>query len=220
MACRMRSEPRWNRFWFLPSDGLDLCVFRIAVGSLALVWQLSYTPDLIRWFGPHGWFDGGVLDQWLTAETTSGILGTIELSLYGPRVACCGPCHADQQLVLLAFTLGAFTRVTSILSFVIVLGYIHRAPFVCGATEVVLSMLVGYLCLAPCGQALSFDARRRPGTDTRQTAWATLARRLLQVHLVAIYGIMALSKLGAATWWNGEAVWWLSAQPLSRDRRL
>jgi hypothetical protein len=54
----------------------------------------------------------------------------------------------------------------------------------------------------------------------RNSSWTTIARRLLQVHLVAIYAVMALSKLGAATWWNGEAIWWLSAQPLSRSWEL
>ena len=185
----------WNRFWYQPSDGFDLCVLRIFVGSLALVWQLSYTPDLMRWFGPQGWFDAGVLDQWLTAESTLGFSGRLSF-LYTPTLGALWSCHIASGVALLAFTLGAWTRLTSVLSFAIVLAYIHRAPFVCGATEVVLAMLVGYLCLAPCGRALSIDVRRNSGPPAHLiTPWATSARRLLQVHLVAIYGIMALSKL-------------------------
>ncbi len=212
---------RWNRFWFEPSDAYDLCVFRFAVGILALIWQLSYSPDLMRWFGPQGWFDGGVLNQWLTAESTSGFSGRLSF-LYMPDRLGLWVCHVISAVVLTAFALGLFTRVTSILSFVVVLAYVHRAPFVCGATEVVLTMMVGYLCLAPCGEAFSLStwiSKRSPansGRTIRRTSWATLARRLLQVHLVAIYLIMALSKLGAATWWNGEAIWWLAAQPLSQ----
>jgi hypothetical protein len=209
----------WNRFWFHPSDPFDLCVMRIVFGALALLWQLSYTADLIRWFGRLGWFDAGVIDKWITAESAGSFNGRLSF-LFNDTTSVLWTMHGLSSLVLLAFTLGVFTRVTSVLSFAVVLAYIHRAPFVCSATEVVLSMLIGYLCLAPCGQALSWDARRRPATTPRDSVWATLARRLLQVHLVAIYLVMALSKLGAPTWWNGEAVWWLAAQPLSRDVNL
>lgn len=209
----------WNRFWFQPSDGYDLCVLRIFVGGLALVWQLSYTPDLIRWFGPVGWFDAGVLSQWLTAESTLEFSGRLSY-LYNPSPAWLWACHVLGSLVLLALTLGCFTRVAAPLAFVVVLAYVHRAPFLCSAADMVLTMLLAYLCLAPCGRAWSVDARWRPRADHEPSGWATLARRLLQVHLVAIYAIMALSKLGSATWWNGEAIWWLSAQTLSKNTDL
>jgi hypothetical protein len=122
-------------------------------------------------------------------------------------------------LVLLAFTLGWLTRVTSVLSLVVILSYIHRAPFLCGVIELVLTMFVAYLCLAPCGRALSLDAFVSRTQRDLTSVWFTIARRLIQVHLVAIYAVMALSKLGgeAGTWWNGEAIWWLAAQPLARD---
>jgi hypothetical protein len=209
---------RWNRFWFQPSDGFDLCVMRWPVGALALIWQLSFTPDLMRWYGPEGWFDGGMLEQWITAQSTLGFSGRLSY-LYRLPAGSLWACHVLSSLVLLAFLLGFFTRVASVLSFAVVLSYMHRAPFLGSAIEVILTMLVGYLCLAPCGQALSLDARRSRRYRDPMSVSATIARRLMQVHLVAIYGTMALSKLGGPTptWWNGEAIWWLTAQPLTRD---
>src|SRR5690606_35760923 len=46
---------------------------------------------------------------------------------------------------------------------------------------------------------------------------AHLAKRLLQVHISMLYLMMAAAKLGSVVWWNGEAMWWLIAQP---DNRL
>jgi hypothetical protein len=38
----------------------------------------------------------------------------------------------------------------------------------------------------------------------------------MQVHLVLLYLGMACAKLIGATWWNGEAIWWLAAQPMTQ----
>jgi hypothetical protein len=86
----------------------------------------------------------------------------------------------------------------------------------------VLTFALLYLCLGPCGRALSLDAllaRRKP--DLRATAptrsvWANVALRLLQVHLAVVYLMMALGKLMGGVWWTGQAVWWLAARPDSR----
>lgn len=68
----------WNRFWFTPRDVFALCVLRILTGLLALTTHLSYTSDLVRWFGPHGWLPidtvrtiaGGGVDEASFAQAT------------------------------------------------------------------------------------------------------------------------------------------------------
>ena len=44
----------WNGFWFAPTDVLNLCVLRIAVGTVAILWQWSFAYDLAAWLGPNG----------------------------------------------------------------------------------------------------------------------------------------------------------------------
>ena len=44
----------WNRFWFLPSDPLTLSVIRVLAGLIAFYTVLTFTPDLITFFGPQG----------------------------------------------------------------------------------------------------------------------------------------------------------------------
>src|SRR5262249_26281565 len=41
----------------------------------------------------------------------------------------------------------------------------------------------------------------------------TIAGRLIQVHLAAIYLMTGLTMLSSETWWIGEAVWWLISRP-------
>ena len=39
------------------------------------------------------------------------------------------------------------------------------------------------------------------------TVSANLALRLIQLHLVVIYGMAGLGKLQGPSWWNGMAIW-------------
>src|SRR6185369_10852111 len=99
--------------------------------------------------------------------------------------------HALGFLVLLAMTVGLFTRLSSVLSLVVVLSYVHRAPMISGPLEPVLTMLILYLCLGPAGRFYSLDrwfGLVKPvaaaGAPTGEAFWtANLAIRLIQVHL-------------------------------------
>lgn len=147
--------------------------------------------------------------------------------------------HGASLVVLALFTAGAFTRITSILSLVAVLSYIHRAPAVASQAEPILVMLLLYLCVGPCGAKLSVDCcldRKRAAGRTRHDAavnggyspsWlATVSTRLIQLHLTIAYAAMALAKLNDGfplansdgtyhAWGMGEAAWWLAARPTS-----
>jgi hypothetical protein len=208
----------WNRFWFRPSDALDLCVMRFCVGLLAFLWHTSFAFDLVRWYGPDGWLAGGAMQR-LVAEGADRVSLSEFSYLYwitDPRWLWA--IHLLGSIVLLALMLGVYSRWAAIASLVVLVSDIHRAPLLTGPEEPVLTMMVAYLCLAPIGQHLSWDAwRRRSQPLTVELHYiATVSRRLIQVHLVLIYLVMGLTKLSGATWWYGEAVWWLAAQPDSQ----
>ena len=44
----------WNRFWFTPASSKPLSMIRIAMGLLLIVYFLSNTSDLLRWYGSEG----------------------------------------------------------------------------------------------------------------------------------------------------------------------
>lgn len=212
----------WNQFWFAPRDPYTLCVLRIVVGLVALYWQVTFAPDLITFFGPDGLLPLSFVNSMSLSPTEISYLDFAHtpLELWISQIL--------GTAVLIAFTVGLFTRVSSVLAVIVVISYVHRGPQLAGEAEPILCLLTFYLCLAPCGQYLSVDAWRAAQRSTAITgrpdervvlhlSWtATLATRLIQVHLVLIYAMMALSKMNGDAWWNGIAMWWLLARPESR----
>lgn len=235
MATVNHSEPQplsermlrsWNTFWFAPADPLVNSVMRISVGVIAFYWAASYTPDLMRFFGADGFFP---LDDLYQARGSTFPRSYFE---FASTSAAIWAAHAVSLVVLALFAVGAFTRVTSVLSLLVVLSYIHRAPAVTSQAEPILVMLLLYLCIGPCGAKISVDRvrQRRRATDPLRrdvvpSHWsATVSTRLIQVHLTMAYAAMALAKLNDAqaagdghysAWWMGHAAWWLAARPYS-----
>ncbi|MFT3883817.1 MAG: hypothetical protein QM703_29820 [Gemmatales bacterium] len=51
-----------------------------------------------------------------------------------------------------------------------------------------------------------------------QPLWsATLALRLIQIHMCIVYFISGLAKLQGSTWWNGSATWLTMNSPLFNE---
>lgn len=216
----------WNRFWYSASDPFSLCVMRIASGLVALYWLLTYTADLTLFFK-----DGGLLPTELIADfNAEGGLNVASLSYlsYLQTPTELYIAHAIGALVVLFFTVGFYTRITSILAMFVTLAYVYRAPFVTSDVETVLVMLQFYLCLAPCGAYLSVDrwaANRRASNDDpaeenrpSKSCSATISLRLIQLHVCVICLMSGLAKLtGPAQlldvenwinpWLSGSATW-------------
>ncbi len=210
----------WNRFWFTPREASTLAVLRFVVGLLATYTLLTYTPDLVDWFKADGL---------ITVDTVTEYRDFNRFSFsyldYLPTPGELLGVHFIGIAVTLLFAVGLWTRVTSILSLVIMLSYMHRAPMLVGQYEPILMLLMVYLCLAPTGSVFSVDhwlANRRKkapsmevavgATANRGSVMATIATRLIQVHFAAAVAMMVLAKLRGEVWWTGDAIWWLSAR--------
>lgn len=206
----------WNSFWYQPTNPLTLCVLRILVGLLVLYWHLSFTPDLVEWFGPQGL---------LPLETIHAVRLPGKLSLLDRATtpADLWVVHWLGAAAIGCLVLGFVTRVATVATLVVFLSYVHRGPMINGQAEPILSMLLLYLVIAPAGTYLSIDRLLRrargklsPENDAEEYVTATIATRLMQVHLAGFYLLMGLTKLGGEPWWNGMALWWLIARPDSR----
>lgn len=211
----------WNHFWFQRDNPKTVSILRIVAGVVALLYALTFTSELAIWFA-----DGGVLPVDRTYRLTGAsdpqarvfywsifYLAHTSTQLY--------LIHAAGLISILLFAVGFQTRITSVIATLFVLSYAERAPMLMGVLEPLLCPVMIYLCLAPCGAYFSVDARLRSRKGDTQDVPASftahLATRLIQVHVVAFYWMMAFAKLGNPVWWNGEAMWWLIAQP---DNRL
>jgi hypothetical protein len=224
----MAARRGWNTFFFTPADPTPLGCLRVAVGLLAFWSLLVFGLDLHDYFGSSGWADPHLIrsmqrplawsfwfqvsDDWLT-------------------VAWC-LCLA----VLALYTMGISSRVTAVLSWVIVVSTTRRVPIALYGFDQVLSALTFYLAVSGAsGQSVSLDrfwrrwrqariaarprlalprangvARRVSPVERAEppkTISANLALRLIQLHLMVIYGLAGLSKLQGPSWWDGTALW-------------
>jgi hypothetical protein len=101
--------------------------------------------------------------------------------------------------------------VTSVLSLVVVISFVQRAPEAMFGLDQINAILTLYLAIGPSGHALSVDrwlALRRSATSLPlPSVGANLALRLINVHMCVIYLFAGLSKLQGEAWWTGEAMW-------------
>jgi predicted DCC family thiol-disulfide oxidoreductase YuxK len=223
-ACR-----GWSRFFFRPADPTALGLIRILAGGLAFWSLLVFGLDFDDYFGPNSWADAAIIRESLRERQPwawSFWFLVPESWLWGVWLGCLG--------VIGLATLGLFSRVTGILTWVIVVSTVRRLPVALFGFDQILSTLWLYLAVTMAGgQAVSLDrfwsrwresraaARRpRPGSPGAQRiVWPTtpgvppasvsanLALRLIQLHLVFIYAMAGLAKVQGPSWWRGMALW-------------
>jgi hypothetical protein len=142
--------------------------------------------------------------------------------------------HVGILVAILLFSVGLFTRVTSVLVWIAVVGYIHRTQQVLFGMDTMMNILLFYLMIGNSGAALSVDrliARYRAArASIRRCGYidnATLAflaypppsrsagfgLRLIQVHFCFIYVAAGLAKLKGPAWWDGRAFWDVVVNP-------
>lgn len=215
----------WNDFFFTPSDPTALGLIRIATGLLAF-WSLFVLGiDLFDYFGADGWADPGVVRLFQTERQPLAWSFWFSVSDAWLR-----PVWLGCLVVLGLFTAGLFSRATAVLAWIIVVSTVRRVPIALFGFDQVVSMLTLYLAATGAsGQAVSLDrflrrfrqarkstahlgASGRRGVSTEPgrpapTVSANLALRLIQLHMVLIYGMAGLAKLQGPSWWDGTALW-------------
>lgn len=203
----------WNRFWFTPSDVATLALVRICAGLMLLYTHLVWTLELDAFLGARGF---------IPVAAAEGFYGdsfrwAVSYLWYVDSPTVLWTTHLAGLVVLAMFTFGLFTRVTSVLSFVIALSYVNRVPGSLFGLDQINVMLATYLMLGPCGAAYSLDrwlAARRAGRELPPAAPSTAANvsvRLIQLHMCLIYFFAGLGKLQGDSWWHGDALWGAAA---------
>jgi hypothetical protein len=142
--------------------------------------------------------------------------------------------HIACLVIFLLFTVGLWTRVTSVLAWAASLSYIHRGQLILFGQDTMQTILITYLMIGPSGAALSLDALRKRyraakallGGGGRSIPWAeaalagpqpswlaNLAIRMFQINFCFIYMSSGVSKLKGSTWWAHDAAWLVVANP-------
>ena len=113
--------PGWNAFWFTPADPTLLGLIRVLTGLMLLYTHAVWGLALADFFGPSGW---------LSVE----LVRTIQAEQYRLLVLVVGaPAgwarpRVLSMVVLALFTIGLWTRATSILALIVATSYAHRVP--------------------------------------------------------------------------------------------
>jgi predicted DCC family thiol-disulfide oxidoreductase YuxK len=203
-------------------------LIRVATGLLAFWSLLVFGLDLRDYFGSTGWADPATIQTLQGSLTWSFWFMVPDSWLVAVWCLC--------LVILGLFTFGVFSRLTAILSWVIVVSTVRRVPIALYGFDQILSVLSLYLAVTGAsGQAVSLDRFWRRWRKARSSAglgpWreqdrhrlgrfrpedrgapaptvsANLALRLVQLHLVVIYGMAGLAKLQGPSWWNGTSLW-------------
>ncbi|QGJ72057.1 HTTM domain-containing protein [Planctomycetales bacterium 10988] len=221
----------WNRFWFSPRDPATYCFLRIFIGSVLLYSTFMWSFDLQSFYGA---------DSWVTVESLElrdqlrGNIPTMSwnyLAWVSESPTLLWIAHLTSIAVVFCFTIGLFSRVTSVLTWIVVLTYLQRNPMGTYGVDQMAGILAFYMMLGPSGACYSVDAwlkqrreakaldlkkniRKRRGQELpvelsqlTPLSWsANLAIRFMQVHLCIVYLFAGLGKTGPL-WLGGEAVW-------------
>ncbi len=188
----------WERFWFAPQPTSTLAIFRIAIGAISFAWTLSLAPDLPAFFSAHG------IEPVPPSDLGPGGWGLLNtFPAYGVAVALFVAMLVASACVLVGYR----TRLASIIVFVGIVSFEHRAPSIFNSGDGLLRNVTFLLMFAPAGASLSVDRWRR----ARDRFWEFPARapwalRLVQIQLSAVYLGAVWLKLHAPEWLHGTAV--------------
>lgn len=202
---------KWDEFFFSPVDPTLTAVLRILTGLMLVYTHLVWGLALEDFFGPHSWLDPDMLweQQRAAGQYTWSLWWLVPPEfLWAFHWACIA--------VLVMFTLGLFTRVTSVLALAVTISYAYRTPTALFGLDQINAMLALYLCLGPCGATLSLDRlirrwRTRETPPVQPSVAANVSLRLIQLHMCVIYLFAGLAKMRGGAWSDGTAMWWALA---------
>jgi len=214
---------RWTNFWFRATDPLPYWIMRICCGLLFLSWLLPFAGRYDEFFGMDGYFGrpGYEAATRPGGPGTPAPLGWSFLYLAEGSPGLLAALYWGSIAILAAFTAGIATRITAVLTWVIVVSFTAN-PAISFEGDFLLTilafyMMVGHLLqglwngsndpmdmvLGPTSNMLHrmFD-RERPAPPS---VAANAAMRLLQIHFVIVVIASALHKLQLGRWWSGMA---------------
>lgn len=196
----------WNRFWFTPTDPATLSLIRILAGAMLFYTHLVWSAGLEDFFLPTGWISPEAASVAQIHPLTWSYFWWIK------DPSTLWAVHITALMAFAMLTIGLFTRVAAVTSFLAAVSYVNRVPGAQFGLDQINVMLVTYLMVGPCGARYSMDrwlADREGGAapPVPPMISANISIRLIQFHMCVIYFFAGLSKLQGETWWRGDAFW-------------
>jgi hypothetical protein len=197
---------QWDQFWFTPADPTLLAVIRILTGLMLVYTHAVWGLALDDFFGRKSWLSPDLVHALQAPQYTYSFWWLV------PHQAI-WYAYAASMIIFILFTIGLWTRVTSVLALAAAISYVNRVPGSLFGLDQINIMLTLYLAVGSSGEVLSVDRwlycrrNRDNANGPEPSVSANLGQRLIQVHMAVIYLFAGLSKLQGPSWWNGEAMW-------------
>ncbi len=210
----------WSEFWFTPTNPATLSAIRVFAGAMLFYTHAVWTLDLTAFLGPNGFLPSQLmvdLHQYMNGAGPDDLARANWSYFYhinSPTVLWI--VHILALLVFFLLMIGFFSRTMAVLAYLMAVSYANRVtPGAYFGLDKINCLLAMYLMLGPCGARYSLDRilrlRRGAPREVPPSVSANLAIRLIQIHMCIIYLFSGLGKLQGESWWNGEAVWFSSA---------
>lgn len=227
---RLGMVEAWSRFWFTPQDPIGLHGLRLLAGLFFFAWLFSFLGHEAACFGPQGWLDdvGFKRLQALSEEERGPIASWSPLFLVRTSMQF-EILYVLSLVVVGLFTLGVWTRLSAIGTWLVVIGFTSNPLYVYFGGDSLLIVLatylmVGYVLFGPArvsprsvllgdpGHWLS-PLRGGVSSPAPGSITANVMLRLLQIHTAIIIATNGLHKLQIDVWWSGLALWFPLHRP-------
>ena len=162
----------WNNFWFQAVDPLALHAIRILGGLLLLSWLLPFAGQIEAMFTLGGWIDRNALIAFSRPSAEPHPLPNWSLLYLCNGVGSASGLYWATIVVIGLFTLGLATRITSILTWLLIASFVNFLSRGLGTCEndllIVLAfyLMVAYVLLGQFNRKLSLPARILGSWDT------------------------------------------------------
>jgi hypothetical protein len=211
----------WVSFWFAPADPVGLHALRVLGGLLFLLWLLPLAGHQEALFGLGGWFDAQGYREASRLSLPPNTFGWSVVYLGGTNPVALTAIYWLSVAAILLFTLGVATRLTGVLTWVVVVSYTANPALAYDADPLLrilaFYLMVGYLLIGLRSPGQSWLPRLLGSRENcvlrsfraapTESVGANLAVRLFQVHFAIAMVASGLHKLQIKEWWGGFATW-------------
>lgn len=193
----------WLNFFFKERPVEGIAIFRILLGLLALVTFIQDTIVMHDLWGPYGLQSVSTMAK----NYSFPILSIFQYLNLTPELLIF--LVSLQILSLIFFTIGYKTRLSSILSFILMVSFHQRNINILSSSDLLMRILFMYMVFAPAANAYSIDSwlAKIKGSPLKRE-YASWTLRLIQIQIAVVYVSTVIAKAKGITWLDGSAVYY------------
>lgn len=203
---RARFQPI-TEFFFAPTDGSAVALFRWLYGALATWTALGVLLNLERYYGPRGLVPWSVV-RGFPEQRYSLLALAPESKLWLAVIAGAFLVGAVMMMV------GAWPRIGALVVYATNVALQHRNPYVLNNGDRLFVILAALALFMPLGARYSVDAWRREKRGASAPQARVFGQRLVMLQIAYIYLAACFAKLEHAEWREGVAVQYVLASPV------